>query len=572
MAEDTHSGAVARTRRTRIARAAALALVLAALVHAAALAVLSTPALTARLRERAVAGLRARVGAAEVERARVDWRLGLRLEGLRLAPRAGADVRIDVEAVRVGASLRGLLAGRLEPGRVALRGVTVTGPVALGPFDVDARVDGGERVVAEVRLSTGGRASVTAARGGEGWRARVSAAVGAGDLPALLRSESARVASGALALDLDAGVAPDLSSASGRVRIAARDVFLDGRRVAAEPVGPLRAEATGELRWEAEGRRLALRDGVVSLLGAGPVALSGELRATADLPFSLSARAADVDFAAAVAALPAGLAPPAGAPRPPGTLDARLDVSGPLATPARWLVDAALDLSNLRALARRAPCPLRGPFAHRPPDDPARVVRVDPASPDFVPIAELPEHVVRAVTTSEDAGFFAHEGFDFEELRNALAEGTEAGRVVRGGSTITQQLAKNLFLSPERTLARKVREATLAIALEASVPKRRLLEIYLNVAEWGPGLFGIGPAARHWFGKDARELTPKEAAFLASIIPSPVRYHAMYARGFASDAWEARVNDLLFRMTAQGALTDDELVEGLEAPISFGGG
>ena len=82
------------------------------------------------------------------------------------------------------------------------------------------------------------------------------------------------------------------------------------------------------------------------------MALSGERRATADLPFSLSARAAGGDFAAAVAALPAGLAPPAGAPRPPGTLDARLDVSGPLATPARWLVDAALDLSNLRALAR----------------------------------------------------------------------------------------------------------------------------------------------------------------------------------------------------------------------------
>ena len=180
--------------------------------------------------------------------------------------------------------------------------------------------------------------------------------------------------------------------------------------------------------------------------------------------------------------------------------------------------------------------------------------------------------MLRAVTTSEDAGFFGHDGFDFDELRNALAEGAEAGRVVRGGSTITQQLAKNLFLSPERTLARKAREAIVAVGLEAELPKRRLLEIYLNVAEWGPGLWGIGPAARHWFGKDARELSPKEAAFLASIIPSPIRYHAMYARGFASEAWEAHVNDLLFRMTEQGALTEDELVEGLAAPIFFAGG
>jgi membrane peptidoglycan carboxypeptidase len=274
-----------------------------------------------------------------------------------------------------------------------------------------------------------------------------------------------------------------------------------------------------------------------------------------------------------VAALPAGLAPPPSAPRPPGTLDAQLDLAGPLAAPSSWTVAARLDLARLREAGRRAPTALRQPFLHQPdPADPGSAFVVGPANPNFVPIAELPEHVVRAVTTSEDAGFFGHAGFDFDELRNAFAAGAEAGRVVRGGSTITQQLAKNLFLSPERTLARKAREALIAVALEASLPKRRLLEIYLNVAEWGPGLWGIGPAARHWFGKDARELTPKEAAFLASVIPSPVRYHAMFERGRASEAWEARVNGLLFKMTEQGALTDDELFEGLASPISFAGG
>ncbi len=189
-----------------------------------------------------------------------------------------------------------------------------------------------------------------------------------------------------------------------------------------------------------------------------------------------------------------------------------------------------------------------------------------------MPIDALPEHVVRAVTSSEDGGFFGHSGFDFDELRTALAEGAEAGRVVRGGSTITQQLAKNLFLSPDRTLARKVREAVITIGLEASVPKRRLLEIYLNVAEWGPGLWGIGPAARHWFGKDARELTAKEAAFLASIIPSPIRYHVMYDRGFPTDRWETHVNQLLLKMTEQGALSEEQAVEGIEAPLYFRGG
>jgi membrane peptidoglycan carboxypeptidase len=143
---------------------------------------------------------------------------------------------------------------------------------------------------------------------------------------------------------------------------------------------------------------------------------------------------------------------------------------------------------------------------------------------------------------------------------------------VRGGSTITQQLAKNLFLSRERTLARKVREAVITVGLEATVPKRRLLEIYVNVAEWGPGIWGIEPAARHWFGKHARDLTAKEAAFLASIIPSPVRYHAMRDRGFPTERWERHVDDLLYKMSAQGVLSDDALLEGIEAPLTFGGG
>jgi membrane peptidoglycan carboxypeptidase len=141
--------------------------------------------------------------------------------------------------------------------------------------------------------------------------------------------------------------------------------------------------------------------------------------------------------------------------------------------------------------------------------------------------------------------------------------------VVRGASTITQQLAKNLFLSREKTLARKVREAALTIALEATVPKQRLLEIYLNVAEWGPGLWGIGPAARHWFGKDARELTPREAVFLASVIPNPVRYHVMWERGATTEAWDQRVNEVLLKLTSQGVLTDDQLVAALDQPLVF---
>jgi membrane peptidoglycan carboxypeptidase len=176
--------------------------------------------------------------------------------------------------------------------------------------------------------------------------------------------------------------------------------------------------------------------------------------------------------------------------------------------------------------------------------------------------------VIRAVTASEDAGFFAHHGFDFTELGIAFASGAEQGRVVRGGSTISQQVAKNLYLGREKTLARKVREAAITLALEACLPKARILEIYLNVAEWGPGVFGIGPAARHWFGKDARALTPREAAFLATVIPNPVRYEYIRRRGL-SPGWSERVDLLLLKMSEQGAISDDDLLRALVEPLVF---
>jgi membrane peptidoglycan carboxypeptidase len=309
----------------------------------------------------------------------------------------------------------------------------------------------------------------------------------------------------------------------------------------------------------------------LSLLGTIAADADGDIRLVPGHPFSLSLRADGLDFASAVAALPKALAPPSTVPRPAGELDARAVVAGPLLSPSAWTLSAALDLSRMRAAARAAPpVALRAPFVHRPTaSGAAPAIAVGPTNPDFVPIAELPVHVVRAITTSEDGGFFGHEGFDFDELRNALAEGSVAGRVVRGGSTITQQLAKNLYLTREKTLARKVREAAITIALEATVPKQRLLEIYLNVIEWGPGIWGLGPAARHWFGKDARELTPTEAAFLASIIPNPTRYHFMYDRGAISETWKRRVHDVLLKMTEQGVLGDDDLVRALAEPVVF---
>jgi len=142
----------------------------------------------------------------------------------------------------------------------------------------------------------------------------------------------------------------------------------------------------------------------------------------------------------------------------------------------------------------------------------------------WVPLARISPHLQRAVVAAEDASFFIHEGFDWEGIRDAAIENLEAGELKRGGSTITQQLAKNLYLSSERSLFRKAREALITRSLEHRLTKERILELYLNVAEWGRGVYGAEAAAQHHFGKSADALTAEEAAWLAAILPSPQRY------------------------------------------------
>jgi monofunctional biosynthetic peptidoglycan transglycosylase len=142
----------------------------------------------------------------------------------------------------------------------------------------------------------------------------------------------------------------------------------------------------------------------------------------------------------------------------------------------------------------------------------------------WVPLARISPHLERAVLVSEDAAFYEHGGFDWKGLREAAVRNLEAGGIRAGGSTITQQLAKNLYLSSERTLWRKLREALIVIELERRLGKPRILELYLNVVEWGDDVYGAEAAARHHFGKAARDLTREEAALLAAILPSPRRH------------------------------------------------
>ncbi|MGB2818289.1 MAG: monofunctional biosynthetic peptidoglycan transglycosylase [Burkholderiaceae bacterium] len=142
----------------------------------------------------------------------------------------------------------------------------------------------------------------------------------------------------------------------------------------------------------------------------------------------------------------------------------------------------------------------------------------------WVPYGNISLHLKRAVITSEDARFSEHEGVDWEAIEKAYKENAKRGRPAKGGSTITQQLAKNLFLSPDRSYVRKGQELVITYMIEALWDKRRILEVYLNVVEWGEGIFGAEAAARYYYGVAASQLGPDQAARLAAYLPNPKRY------------------------------------------------
>lgn len=142
----------------------------------------------------------------------------------------------------------------------------------------------------------------------------------------------------------------------------------------------------------------------------------------------------------------------------------------------------------------------------------------------WVDFRSISPYLVKAVLISEDDGFWKNDGFEKDEMMQAFEKNLKAGKFVSGGSTVTQQLAKNIYLSPSKNPIRKLKEAILTYRMNKTLSKRRIIELYLNCAEWGDGIFGIEAAARHYYGKSARNLSAMEAAKLAAILPNPIIY------------------------------------------------
>lgn len=182
------------------------------------------------------------------------------------------------------------------------------------------------------------------------------------------------------------------------------------------------------------------------------------------------------------------------------------------------------------------------------------------------PIGKISRYLRASIIYAEDYNFYRHDGVDWKAVENAIESNLDKGSLSVGGSTITQQLAKNLYLSPDRSFIRKLREMLIAHALEDHLTKQRILEIYLNVVEWGDGVFGAEAAARHWFHKSAQALSPAEAIRLAIALPNPFK-RAPNVRSPDLTKKAVRIARLL-RM--QGLLDEGQLratLEALGAPV-----
>ena len=190
-------------------------------------------------------------------------------------------------------------------------------------------------------------------------------------------------------------------------------------------------------------------------------------------------------------------------------------------------------------------------------------------SQGWVSLSHISKQTVGAIVVSEDWDFFSHHGFDIHEIKKAFKTNLKRKKFAFGASTITQQVARNLFLSKKKTLPRKLKEIFIAVLLEKIVGKEKILETYFNIVEWGDGIYGISRASHYYFEKEASALSPQEGAFLAMLLPNPRGYsRAIEKRGLTFFA-QNRIHSILEKMIKARYLSEDEYVKALSSPLNF---
>jgi monofunctional biosynthetic peptidoglycan transglycosylase len=196
-------------------------------------------------------------------------------------------------------------------------------------------------------------------------------------------------------------------------------------------------------------------------------------------------------------------------------------------------------------------------------------VELCPGSKSYVRLNNISSALKKAVLTTEDSAFYEHNGFDFQELQNSFEKNLEKGKFARGGSTLTQQLAKNMFLTKEKTIQRKLFEALITLRMERVLTKNEILERYLNVVQFGKNIFGVKQAAQFYFQKTASELSINEAAFLAMLLPNPEVYAKSFHLKKQTPFAKKRLRQIVERMHAFKKISDEEYLMAMDELTYF---
>lgn len=358
-------------------------------------------------------------------------------------------------------------------------------------------------------------------------------------------------------------------AASGRIE----RLSLQHPALAPEPVQDMDLGWRGQVRLDFERHRLEIKDAGVSVEGVR-AELGGSLEANGrDLHVAFKLRVPNTPCQVLLEAAPPALLPQLQGLRMGGTLglDARVDfdTAAPKDSQVEWNLHNRCSVQEIPEDVD--PQRFRQPFAHLVLDakgEPAELT-TGPGTPAWVPLAEISPYIETALVVCEDSRFFSHKGFDDKAIRDSIGDNLRAGRFVRGASTLSMQLAKNLYLGREKTLSRKLQEAVFTLLLEERLSKQDILELYLNVVEFGPGVYGIRNAAMYYFNSHPGELSLGQALYFGSILPSPKAKH-FQADGSLKRRWAEHLQALMRIAHKIKRIGDEELAAGLAEQLRFG--
>ncbi|HKY35435.1 MAG TPA: transglycosylase domain-containing protein [Polyangiaceae bacterium] len=375
-----------------------------------------------------------------------------------------------------------------------------------------------------------------------------------------------------LAADGMADFSEDFESVSLDGKLSLHGLVLERKELSPQPVGPWSLDIALKARARLDGTELEVTSSEAHV-GELRAELSGVVAETPERRHIQGRLRVPLSGCQSMlAAMPRGLLPLVRDMRLDGSfgidLQARYDSQTPKDTSVVLKVQNECRVQSVPAELQ--PQKFERAFLReiKAPDGSAVTQEFGPGTAGWVPLDDMSRHLETAVLICEDSRFHAHAGFDFKALENAIKDDLKAGRFARGASTVSMQLAKNLYLGMEKTLGRKLQEALLTMLLEQQLDKRRILELYLNVVELGPGLYGVGDAAQYYFATPARSLSLGQALYLASILPNP-SYSRFGPDGRLNASWRNYLQRLVQIAHKIKRIDDVELQVALEEEIAF---